>query len=176
MNDNEKLIEEAFKKHDAPTEEDWRAAHQDGGVIFAKVRGSVVPVLLMRGPYGDWSSETKRYRSADVEEVISVYRWVPAGMQHAWASEIVADFRRSEVPEPSADEWDCSCKCSHLYHSECSETCSPEPQGEPSDAQVLAALKAVEPRANWDDPVVWRGNPGWVKTMRAALRAAGGVR
>lgn len=87
-----------------PTEQDWRAAHQDGGVIFAKVRGSAVPMLLMRGKYGDWSSETKRYRSADVEEVISVYRWVPAGMQKAWSSEIVADFRRSEVPEPSAVE------------------------------------------------------------------------
>lgn len=29
-------------------------------------------------------------------------------------------------------EWDCSCKCSHLYHSECSETCVPQVQGEPS--------------------------------------------
>ncbi|QNL29979.1 hypothetical protein SEA_WHEELIE_10 [Microbacterium phage Wheelie] len=175
MTDDEKLIEEAFKKHDAPTEEDWRAAHQDGGVIFAKVRGSVVPVLLMRGPYGDWSSETKRYRSADVEEVISVYRWVPAGMQHAWASEIVADFRRSEVPEPSADEWDCSCKCSHLYHSECSETCSPEPQGEPSDAQVSlhVAIQAVDAALrSYDYPP---SRQGAAEVAVSALRAAGGV-
>jgi len=49
-------------------------------------------------------------------------------------------------------------------------------QGEPSDAQVVAALKAVERQVNWDDPAILRANPGWVKTMRAALRAAGGVR
>lgn len=61
----------------------------------------------------------------------------------------------------------------HMMTTQLLEAIEADTQSEPSDAQVLAALKAVEPRANWDDPVVWRGNPGWVKTMRAALRAAG---
>ncbi|WNT45265.1 hypothetical protein SEA_BABYDOTZ_10 [Microbacterium phage BabyDotz] len=79
-----------------------------------------------------------------------------------------APLRRSEEPSAERDE--------ELTRERDHHGIEPAGQGEPSDAQVLAALKAVEPRANWDDPVVWRGNPGWVKTMRAALRAAGGVR
>lgn len=166
----------------APTEQDWRAAHQDGGVIFAKVKGSPVPVLLMRGKYGDWSSETKRYRSADIEEVIRVYRWVPAGMQEAWSSEIVADFRRSEVPEPSAEPkhdehyqnqpqggpsaHDDGCEAD--WGSEGQESpcrCAERAQGEPSDAQVDAARDAYY--ATW--------GPHEIK-IRAALIAAGSVR
>lgn len=74
-------------------------------------------------------------------------------------------FRRSEVPEPSAE---------HVFgiageHKVC-RTCGladfqHEPQGEPSDAQVRAAQEVL---------AKWRPMPESV--VRDALRAAGGVR
>ncbi len=52
---------------------------------------------------------------------------------------------------------------------------APEPQGEPSDAQVIAAMNALN---GYEPPVTdisyWSG--GYVEAMRAALTAAYAVR
>jgi len=50
----------------------------------------------------------------------------------------------------------------------------PEPQGEPSDARVLAALNAYDPAGATEDLSDY--SPEHVQDMRAALRAAGRVR
>ncbi|MCT1395652.1 hypothetical protein M4D51_07920 [Microbacterium sp. p3-SID338] len=102
-------------------------------------------------------------------------------------------FRRSEVPEPSAegdefaqDECDGSGTCPARRHihgcytrhraDECDSPdeyghLPPEPQGEPSDASVRAALR------EWFQGII---AGGWTAEheakMRAALRAAGGGR
>lgn len=73
------------------------------------------------------------------------------------------DFRRSEVPEPSR----IGCNvCGEALPDGEPHVCS-EPQGEPSDAQVDAAQLAL----------AHSGHSVYSKEgMRAALRAAGGVR
>lgn len=68
----------------------------------------------------------------------------------------------SEVPEPST-ELDDELRRERDHHG-----IDPEPQGEPSDAQVHAALSAYWGAMNVDEY-------GSVEGMRAALRAAGGV-
>lgn len=88
-----------------------------------------------------------------------------------WLVPTVAGFRRSEVPEPSAE---CPQPCVHLSQHDAREgrTCAehpctcPEPQGEPSDAQVNAASREIDLRGFHIPPMA----------VRAALRAAGGVR
>jgi hypothetical protein len=78
------------------------------------------------------------------------------------------DLRRSEVPEPSADDGhDGWCGC---------EKCDPEPQGEPSDAQVRAAAESIARDDGQRIDVVPEWADAYMPIARAALRAAGGVR
>lgn len=87
---------------------------------------------------------------------------------------ILDGFRRSDVPEPSAEP-----PLRSAWHATPAVTSrGAEPQGEPSDAQVLAALNAyyadymVGPNRSLDEV----RPPRMVQDMRAALRAAGGAR
>lgn len=105
-----------------------------------------------------------------------------------------AGFRRSEIPEPSAEpKHDESCAewCNHCqacgegirYGSRCREHYQNQPQAEPSDAQLLAALTAYEAKAREQGSFPAMATPlnlTWFSDasadrMRAALRA-GGVR
>lgn len=105
-----------------------------------------------------------------------------------------AGFRRSEVPQPSAEgPHSRACgirKHDHgdACHSNCPTCHGESPQGEPSDAQVLAALNAEDnmravqggykPREKPEPLSAWKAHD--IERMRsvvgAALRAAGGVR
>ncbi|MEU4016197.1 hypothetical protein AB0E56_13140 [Microbacterium sp. NPDC028030] len=119
----------------------------------------------------------------------------PNSMVGLWlrtASALEAALRRTEVPEPSADHHAirvCIDIASTVYGgyddaqgalSDIHMMLAPiverhEPQGEPSDAQVIAALNAYW---EYDPPVTDVGywSEKHVGIMRAALRAAGGVR
>lgn len=96
---------------------------------------------------------------------------------------LAAGFRRPEVPEPSAhratlirearehvDHYrrfdDTESLVSTLVEMSNALESAPEPQGEPTDAQVKAAVDA------WYSSKRYRSSEG----MRAALRAAWGVR
>lgn len=105
-----------------------------------------------------------------------------------------AGFRRSEVPEPQGDDR------THEFANMAAIMGIPEPQGEPSDAQVDTIATAIAVAANadyWTDEIAeWEGAEAWYreaypnerphmayedreqfrKQARAALRAAGGVR
>lgn len=48
-------------------------------------------------------------------------------------------------------------------------------QGEPSDAQVFAALSTLMPEVDWYAEAMREANPAWIANMRAALRAAAAV-
>lgn len=98
---------------------------------------------------------------------------------------LAAGFRRSEVPEPSAVEGRMCGPCSRGQHAPCDRenefwgdctcSCNAKPQGEPSDAQVLAALNAtVRPDQEAPDLSFWGVEKA--DRMRSALRAAGEVR
>lgn len=92
---------------------------------------------------------------------------------------LTAGFRRSEVPEPSAEPvcehgspLSALCDYAARYASGETDGTAPkhaEPQGEPSDAQVLAALRAYASTPQ-------QHGKGREDAIRAALRAAGGVR
>lgn len=115
---------------------------------------------------------------------------------------IAAGFRRTEVPEPSAEpKHDESCAewCNHCqvcgegirFGSRCREHYLNQPQGEPSDAQVEAAARAIyggdhawgyvvdygqgEVGAHWED-LGQELQDDFCNRARAALRAAGEVR
>lgn len=92
-----------------------------------------------------------------------------------WDAAVAAGFRRSEVPEPSAEPTcehgsPLSALCDYAARYASGETDDAEPkhaaQGEPSDAQVLAAMEAY---------AEYRESDGPGDAMRAALRAAGEV-
>lgn len=87
----------------------------------------------------------------------------------------LAGFRRSEVPEPSTECPKCGVRATgqtpSTFYTHHDETCNgalEEPQGEPSDAQVEAALAVLRS----EKP----GHRSQFSAMRAALRAAGGAR
>lgn len=94
-----------------------------------------------------------------------------------WDAAVGGGFRRSEVPEPSAE---CPQPCVHLSQHDAREgrTCAehpctcPEPQGEPSDAEAWAAAHAFAAALKEQT-----GRPQMVNVehARAALRAAGVV-
>jgi hypothetical protein len=78
----------------------------------------------------------------------------------------MAALSRSDVPEPPTEP-----TCEHgtmltYLCDDCADAVETEPQGEPSDAQVLAAMEAY---AEYREP----DGPG--DAMRAALRAAAEV-
>lgn len=86
----------------------------------------------------------------------------------------IIERTRTEVPEPSAGRRDLT-PCGNLVCTGCRVCGCPAlgitPQGEPSDASVRAALR------EWFQGII---AGGWTAEheakMRAALRAAGGVR
>ncbi|QRI45096.1 hypothetical protein QEH45_gp42 [Microbacterium phage Shocker] len=86
-----------------------------------------------------------------------------------------AGFRRSEVPESSSDD-----PMSHYTDpTDPFWQPSPEPQGEPSDAQVEAAAREYHERGNGEgsfDRMADHVRTSLLFRMRAALRAAGGAR
>lgn len=100
---------------------------------------------------------------------------------------LAAGFRRSEVPEPSAEDYPDGWFVfgSHApypwvgkmeFSAEKDEAGMPlwerPVQGEPSDAQVHAALSVyLDTDRAWADWETWQ-----IESMRAALRAAGGAR
>lgn len=86
---------------------------------------------------------------------------------------ISAALRRTEVPEPSAECASCQGECGGGRH--CCENCvHTQPQGEPSDSQVLAALNAFYDAAGTSTLSDYSLSAP--EAMRAALRAAGEVR
>lgn len=94
------------------------------------------------------------------------------------ADALEACSRRPEVPEPSAEgphSRACGIK-RHEHGRECNDNCptchGKTPQGEPSDAQVHAALSVyLDTDRAWADWETWQ-----IESMRAALRAAGEAR
>ncbi|GAA1148027.1 hypothetical protein GCM10009651_35930 [Microbacterium natoriense] len=92
----------------------------------------------------------------------------PPSLTEDFRDRFVSRFRRSEVPEPSAEDYPDAEGLAVLRSN------SSEPQGEPSDAQVLAALNAyyadymIRPNKSLDDV----RPPRTVQDMRAALKAA----
>lgn len=83
---------------------------------------------------------------------------------------LAAGFRRPEVPEPSAED---DLNAEYDARLGDGDRDDPEPQGEPSDAQVLAALDAF---FQGQSSNLSEFGAVSVKGMRAALRAAGEVR
>lgn len=138
---------EAAEKAHTPTD------GERGALATAVLEASVWPEKVMRAPSGS--------------EFAFVDRLLASGV---WG------FRHTEVPEPTAEDQGPAANCAYCVgaggyedHDGTWVECScqrPEPQGEPSDAQVDAARRA------W--MAAYRREPR--ERMRAALRAAGGVR
>lgn len=169
MNDQGKLIEEAAKrllkdvnpKHGRPVSSQLASdIRLVAGAVFEKAhtptddeREDMIAFLL---------------RDHNFEES-------PWGRTYTDA-EIAAALRRTEVPEPSAD--------SHVFVAPVAGTyevtpsglrlLTAEPQGEPSDAQVEAAARAIADHqgVRYNSSLV----DTWDGMARAALRAAGGAR
>lgn len=122
----------------------------------------------MSAPIDD-EREAQGWREANLYDVNSVSQ---DDFMAGWRT---ADrLRHSEVPEPSDPEGDGSSPWKEIQAAKdlLAEAYGPgewssEPQGEPSDAEVEAALEAWAAHADPRDPE---------GAMRAALRAAGGVR
>lgn len=97
---------------------------------------------------------------------------------------LAAGFRRPVQGEPPVAPYfddgmidpDICRECEEPESScRCLEARTPEPQGEPTDAQVLAALSALLPAVDWSAEAMGKANPTWIASMRDALRAAAAV-
>lgn len=164
MTDNEKLIEEA--RGFAAGSDSARAT------LLRDLADALEAAEKAHTPTDDKrESLIKSYEGWDFVEV---------ALNPNGASRVIADLaarldlalRRSEVPEPSAEHPDHS----KLGPSAC-PACDFDPmasQGEPSDAQVGAAMHAVE-RYYVSQGITSVAESVDYQAMRAALRAAGGV-
>lgn len=134
----------------------------------------------------------------DEREVARVFAeavgWRWDGLEPFWQEQFIeaarktAGFRRTEVPEPSAEpKHDESCAewCNHCtvcgegirYGSRCREHYQNQPQGEPSDAIVKVVAQAIVEANEEYGEFVGSGSASWEAFIaRAALRAAGGAR
>lgn len=159
MSDNGKLIEEARAEAEATKNSTYTNA----------------PLLFRLADALEAAEEAHTPTDNEREALLAIFAEpviasTDEEVREAFADMVLAaGFHRSETPEPSAEFSICGC------YRDGSElvTCAlhTEPQGEPSDAQVQAALDAYH-----DAKVApgWRGEKTW--KMRAALRAAGVVR
>lgn len=75
-------------------------------------------------------------------------RGAPMSHELSWDARDVRAWRAADALEAAAgvapqapSDWDCACKCGHLYHSECSETCAPvQPSGKVQDSPEIENL------------------------------------
>lgn len=110
-------------------------------------------------------SQARNFEIADSGEYETKLRGpVDVEVLAEWLLPTVLGFCRSEVREPSAERIGCNI-CGEALPDGEPHLCS-EPQGEPSDAQVNAASREIDLRGFHIPPMA----------VRAALRAAGGVR
>lgn len=175
MNDNEKLIEEAARamangEHitlgwhgHSEDEQDWY--RKDAAIALAVFEKAHIPT-------GD-------EREALANEAWREYRAEHGYTTHPTQPDTGADFyagfeaglRRSA--EPSIDKRECGfLGCGS---PRCEAMCSPEPQGEPSDAEVREVIRQAI-RGRGEGEVYADTLAGVIARALAALRAAGGVR
>ncbi|MCK2034467.1 hypothetical protein [Microbacterium sp. KSW4-4] len=152
-------------------------------------QGAIVNSIIERTRHeptdDEREAEVKSYSGWDADEVAR-YPRIVADVIEQLRTRLLDEFRRSDVPEPSAgsldyydparqdriSEHDCvfedgewwfghgmPCKHPKLH---------PEPQGEPSEREVVAALEA------WDEARAALAERG--DAMHVALRAARGAR
>ncbi|UJD20746.1 hypothetical protein SEA_ALUMINUMJESUS_9 [Microbacterium phage AluminumJesus] len=183
MNDNEKLIEEAA--------EAMRRAHAENGFVTLFTDWARVALAVFEKAHTPPDAEREALASFVTNRLADNGYAVPR--PEVWLAlsnweALNAPLRRSEVPEQSAETvhrgtfghvWPCPLfyvgnwrrvDSGHEPVRECTNTAacgSPEQQDEPSDAQVNLAVEALAAAWTPEDPRT---------AVRAALRAAGGVR
>ncbi|QOC59431.1 hypothetical protein SEA_LIFES_108 [Microbacterium phage Lifes] len=176
---NERLIEEAAKAVEKVPYHAWHDVTRAGAREIA--RATLAVFEKAHTPTDDErEAEVKSYSGWDADEVAR-YPRVAADVIEQLRTRLLDEFRRAEVPEQSAECPKCGVRVADqtpsTFYTHHDETCGgalEEPQGEPSDAQVTAALHALyavqHPHSapgglsDYGDEVV--------SAMRAALRAA----
>ena len=166
LSGNEKLIEEALVAY-------W------GGAMNAHVHGSVAGMRAAFAVFEKALTPTDDEREDMIAFLLRDHNFEESPWGRTYTdAEIANALRRSELQEPSDEQW-----CGGIHICSNAEHDHQEPQGEPSDAQLLAALTAYEAKAREQGSFPAMATPlnlTWFSDasadrMRAALRA-GGVR